>query len=102
MSARLDALAQERQFLLARSALCRLRMRSRAQTLRGSLSWRHAAVAAATTPPARRLAFDLAVTFVGVRRAAQAIVLASRSLALAKLARALCSLPHGARSDSLP
>jgi hypothetical protein len=89
MSARAEALALERELLVARSALDRLRLRRGSQVLRDSLSWRSAAVAAAATPPARRLAFDLAVSFVGVRRAARAIVLASRALSLARLVRAL-------------
>ena len=89
MSARLDVLAQERQVLVARSALCRLRLGYRSQALRDSLSWRSAAVAAAATPPVRRLAFDLALTFVGARRAARAIEFASRALSAARIVKAL-------------
>ena len=89
MSARLEALALERELLVARSALCRLRLRRGSQVLRDSLSWQGLAVAAAATPPARRLAFDLALSFVGVRRAARAIVLASRALSLARADRRL-------------
>jgi hypothetical protein len=89
MSARLEALALERELLVARSALGRLRLRRGSQALRDSLSWQGLAVTAAATPPARRLAFDLALSFVGVRRAASAIVLASRALSLARLVRAL-------------
>jgi hypothetical protein len=89
MSARLEALALERQLLVARSTLDRLRLLRGSQVLRDSLSWRNAAVAVAATPPARRLAFDMALSFVGVRRAARAIVLASQALSLARLVRAL-------------
>lgn len=89
MSARLEALALERELLVARSALGRLRLRRGSQELRDSLSWQGLAVTAAATPQAQRLAFDLAVSFVGVRRAARAIVLASRALSLARLVRAL-------------
>ena len=89
MSARLEGLALERELLVARSALNRLRLRRGTQVLRDSLSWRGVAASAATTPPARRLAFDVALSFVGVRRAARAIVLASRALSLARLVRAL-------------
>ena len=89
MSARAEALALERELLVARSALDRLRLRRGSQVLRDSLSWRSAAVTAAAALPARRLAFDLALSFVGVRRAARAVVLASRALSLARLVRAL-------------
>ncbi len=89
MSARLEGLALERELLVARSALDRLRLRRGSQVLRDSLSWRGVAVTAATTPPARRLAFDLALSFVGVRRATRAVVLASRALSLARFVRAL-------------
>jgi len=98
MSARLEALALERELLVARSALGRLRLRRGSQALRDSLSWQGLAVTAAATPPARRLAFDLALSFVGARRAARAIVLASRALSLARLVRALAGptrLPAG-------
>jgi hypothetical protein len=98
MSARLEGLALERELLVARSALDRLRLRRGSQVLRDSLSWRGIAVTAATAPPARRLAFDLALSFVGVRRATRAVVLASRALSLARLVRALAGsrrLPAG-------
>lgn len=93
MSARLDALAQERELLVARAALGRLRLRLRTQALRDSLSWRSAAVAAAAAPPVRRLAFDLVLAFVGAPRAARAIGLASRALSLARIVRAVACLP---------
>ena len=84
MSDRLEVLALERQLLVARSRLCRLRLRSRSQALRDSLSWRKAA-----TPAAGRLAFDLAFFLVGARRAARAIVFASRALSAARIVQAL-------------
>ncbi len=89
MSDRLEVLAQERQLLVARSRLCRLRLQSRSQALRDSLSWRKAAVAAAATPAAGRLAFDLAFSIVGARRAARAIVFANRALSAARIVQAL-------------
>jgi hypothetical protein len=89
MSARLEALALERELLVARSALDRLRLRRGSQVLRDSLSWQGIAVTAAKAPPARRLAFDLALSFVGVRRATRALALASRALSLARFLRAL-------------
>jgi hypothetical protein len=98
MSARLEALALERELLVARSALDRLRLRRGSQVLRDSLSWQGIAVTAATTRPARRLAFDLALSFVGVRRATRAVLLASRALSFARLVRALAGvtrLPAG-------
>lgn len=89
MSDRLEVLALERQLLVARSGLCRLKLRSRSQALRDSLSWRKAAVAAAATPAAGWLAFDLALSFFGARRAARAIVFANRALSAARAVQAL-------------
>ena len=95
MSDRLEVLALERQLLVARSQLCRLKLRSRSKTLGNSLSWRNAAVAVATTPQAGRVAFDLALALVGVRRVAGTVLLVGRLLALARLARSLASSVHG-------
>lgn len=99
MSDRLEVLALERQLLVARSRLCRLKLRSGSQALRDSLSWRKAAVAAAATPAAGWLAFDLALSFLGARRAALAIVFASRALSAARTVHALAGyarIPGGA------
>lgn len=41
MSERLEALAREKQVLLMRSALCRLRLRRDVHAVRGSLPWKH-------------------------------------------------------------
>ncbi len=89
MNARLEALARERELLVACSALGRLRLRRRSQALRQSLSWRGLAVAAARTPAAGPLAFELTLTLVGARLAARAIVLANLALSLAGAVRAL-------------
>lgn len=95
MSDRLEVLALERQLLVARSGLCRLKLRSRSRALRDSLSWRTTAVAVATTPQAGRVAFDLALAIVGVRRAQRTILLAGRALALARLVRSLVAGAYG-------
>jgi len=100
MSARLEVLAMERQLLVARSRLCRLRLRSRTQALRDSLSWRSAGFAVAAAPPARRLAFDLALAFVGGRRAAQAVAFAGRAVQLARLLGAVANLAGGRRQPA--
>ena len=41
MSARLEALAREKEMLLMRSALCRLRLRRERHALNASLPWKH-------------------------------------------------------------
>ena len=99
MSDRLEILALERQLLVARSRLCRLRLRSGSLALRDSLSWRRAAVTAAATPAAGRLAFDLAISLLGARYAGRGILFASRALSFARIVRALAGY---ARAPAAP
>ena len=87
MSTRLEALAGEKSLLLARSALCRLRLRRATHELRVSLSWRRASIAAATASVMPPIAFGLALSFVGFGRAARLLKLAARIVVVAKLAR---------------
>lgn len=91
MSDRLELLALERQLLVARSGLCRLRLRSRSMAVRRALSWPQAAAAAAATPAASRAVFDVAVAIAGTRRAERAVRLAGRALAIARFAWALAA-----------
>ena len=87
MSARLEALARDKQALLMRSALCRLRLRRETHLLRSSLRWKNALASAATTPAIRNVAFALALSFVGVGRTTRMLALASRFVFAARLAR---------------
>ena len=81
MSARLEALARDKQALLMRSALCRLRLRRETHLLRSSLRWK----------PALSLA--------GIGRASRLVLFASRAVFALRLARAaIAHVRH--RTDS--
>ena len=87
MSARLEIFAVDKQMLVTRSALCRLRLRRARHELRGALDWKRATVAAASASVVRPIAFGLALSFIGAGRAARILKLAAGAIALAKLAR---------------
>ena len=87
MSTRLAPLASDKEVLLMRSALGRLRLRRETQNLRDSLHWKRAAVAVVTAPAMRRIAFGLAVSLAGLGRTARFLMLAGRVILFAKLAR---------------
>jgi hypothetical protein len=70
MSARLEALAREKEILVMRSALCRLRLRRERLAIRASLPWKY-------TLPARVL------------------VLATRALLVVKVARVAIGFVRG-------
>jgi hypothetical protein len=95
MNARLESLDREKQALLDRSALCRLRLRREARAVRGSLSLRRTSVALATAPAARAIAWSVVLSFLGVGRAARLLMLAGRVVLIAKLARAAIGYARG-------
>ena len=95
MNARLETLAGERRALLDRSALCRLQLRREAYVLRNSVTWRRASAAAATAPAVRAIAWSLALSFLGVGRAARMLVFAGRAILLVKVARAALGYASG-------
>ena len=82
------AAAKERDALLMRSALCRLRLHRDTAGLRNSISWRHALLPANTSVAGRRIGFGLALSLVGVERGARLIALAGRLVLLAGAAQA--------------
>ena len=86
MSARLETLAREKEQLLARSTLCRLRLHRQARCVRDSLYWKRALVAVAAAPTTRRVAFGVALSCIGLGRATRMIALAGRIVIYAKLA----------------
>lgn len=94
MNATLEALARDRESLLSRSALCRLRLRRQARGVRDSLDWRRTPVAVMAMPAARRIVFGLALSFVGRARGTRMIMLAGRIVLWAKLASALIGRRH--------
>ena len=82
-----EHLAGEKELLLGRSALCRLRLDREARDLAASLQWTHVAAEAAASPPIRRLALGLAFSFIGLGRMARFVAFAGRALLYAKLVR---------------
>ena len=96
MNPRREALAREKEILLMRSALCRLRLRREIHMLRAEASWKRALVISAATPAVREVAFGLAVSLVGIRRSARLLMLATRVVFIAKLARAAIGLARRA------
>jgi hypothetical protein len=99
MSVRLEGLASDKEVLLMRSALCRLRLRHATHDLRESLHWKRAAAAAVAAPSLRRVAFGVALSVVGLGRSGRMLLLAGRILLLAKLAS---SIIGRARRGAMP
>jgi len=83
----IQTLAHDREILVMRSALCRLRLRRATHDLRESLHWKRAAVAVATAPAMHRIFLGLAVSLIGLSRFSRALMLAGRVVLVAKLAR---------------
>ena len=96
MSARPDDLVSEKELLLMRSALCRLRLRRATHDLRSSLPWKRVTLAAATAPALRPIAFGVMLSLVGLRRVARGVIIASRIVFFAKLAGSL--IDHARRA----
>lgn len=86
MSAQPETRPSDKQVLLMRAALCRLRLWRATHHLRESLQWKRVAIASVGLPAVNRLGFDLAVSVVGIGRAARLILLAGRIVRVAKLA----------------
>lgn len=68
MSATLEALARDKQLLLARSSLSRLQLHGRSLDLRRSLPWNRAAVVVTAAPALRRVGFGLVASVAGLDR----------------------------------
>jgi hypothetical protein len=89
MSASLATLAREKELLLARSALCRLRLRGQSCALRDSLRWPRIAAAAASAPASRRALLSIALSLPALARTARFAVAILRIVLVAKLAFSL-------------
>ena len=87
MSARLEFPSPDKALLLDRSALCRRQLRREARELREALQWRRVAVATVTSPATLHVALGIAVSVVGLGRAARWVLLAGRIVVFVKLAR---------------
>jgi hypothetical protein len=99
MARALADLALRKQLLLARSSLCRLKIRHEAEVVRESLAWRNVAVAAAQSHTTRSAAFLLAAELMGHERMARLLAYAGRATALARLARLAIALLHRQPAD---
>jgi hypothetical protein len=95
MSAKREALVREKDHLLARSALSRMRLRRQVAGVRDSFRWRRLATAAVLAPAAHRAVFGLAVSWIGVQRSGRMLRLARRIVTYAKLA---CSISESVRA----
>jgi hypothetical protein len=100
MNATLGTLAQQKRLLVARSALCRLKLQHRVGELRGALPWSRAAVSARVEPSVRRVVFSLAATIAGRERTERLITLAGRVVLLAGLATSLLSFRPAAATTA--
>ena len=92
MSPRAEAFTRERDALLMRSALCRLRLHRAAAGLRSSIPWRLGALPANVAGARARIGFGLALSLVGLARGARILFLAGRVVLLARLATAAIGL----------
>jgi len=97
MSAALDNLARDKESLVMRSALCRVRLRRQANDVKQALHWKRAAVALAAAPDARRIAIGAVFSLVGLARASRYVMLAGRIALVAKLAGAVISYARQVR-----
>jgi hypothetical protein len=95
VNTRLEVLASQRQHLVERSALCRLRLRQDAGAVREAMSWTLVPAAVAAAPAARTLAWTLALSLLGTGRAGRMLRFASRAILIAKLARAAIGYARG-------
>jgi hypothetical protein len=82
-----DHLAQRKQLLIARSALCRLQLRHDVTAIRESFTGARAVSTIAGSSTVRSAAFLVAVEILGVDRTAAMLAMARRTLAIARIAR---------------
>jgi hypothetical protein len=86
MNTALATLAGRRQYLVERSALCRVHLRQELHAVRGAVSWARVPAALATAPAARTMAWTIAMSLLGTGRAGRVLLLASRALLVGRLA----------------
>jgi hypothetical protein len=93
MDRRADGLSRRKEMLLARSSLCRVKIRYQADALRHAFSWGHpGASSAAAASPERTAMFLLATESVGRERMARWLAFAGRVLAIAKVTSLVIAL----------
>lgn len=82
-----DRFAQRKQLLVARSTLCRLKLRHDVMATRESFTGVRAVSAIAGSHAGRSAAFLVAVEILGIERMAHLLATARRALAVARIAR---------------
>ena len=88
MSQSTELLALQKEVLLARSSLGRLKIRRGVGRMRESLSFGGVASGIAASGPARELALGLLLTGLGGRRVSRFVAFAGRALVVARIALA--------------
>lgn len=83
-----ELLALQKEVLLARSSLCRLKIRRDMGRMRESLSFGAVAPGIAASGPARELALGLLLSGLGGRRVSRVVAFAGRALVFARIALA--------------
>ncbi len=83
-----ELLALQKEVLLARSSLCRLKIRRDMGRMRESLSFGGVASGIAASGTARELALGLLLTGLGGRRVSRVVAFAGRVLVVARIALA--------------
>ena len=89
MSMQLATIASDKEILLERSALYRLRLRHQVHNLRAPFRTNPAGTAAVRAPMINRMVLGAAISFAGFARTARFVRLAGRIVLVAKLARAV-------------
>jgi len=103
VSARAEAVARERDALLLRSALCRLRLLRGAAGVRNAVSWRRVEIAAHAATTGRRVGFVVLLSLLGVARGTRFIAAAGRALLIARAAQvAIGFVRHAGSSGTQP
>ena len=102
MNCRVGSLPTDKESLVMRSTLCRLRLRRDTHDLRNALGWKRAAVGVATTPAVSRIALGLALSLVGLSRAGRFVMVAGRIVLAVRLARSLIGYARGLTPPRAP
>lgn len=101
-----DTLALRKELLIARSSLCRLKIRHEVQDFHHNLTWREAGTAVVHTTAGRDAIFLLAAEGLGHERTARWLAVAGQVLAIAKLATLAAQMlrtpPAGPAGQSQP
>ena len=98
MNRPLETFALRKQLLVARSSLCRLKIRHEVEVMRESLTWRRAGSAVAGSLPVSSAVFLIAAGGLGHGRMARWLAFAGRALAIARLASLAATLMRDSRA----